>query len=92
MLIDGKYYFNLRIQEYTDFIEPLNLICFTMKENCGAAGTIFEVSFLTNNQKIADLIIENNEVTFEIGETAENAKSYKAYISEHPEKPNTADK
>lgn len=91
MLIDGKYYFNLRIQEYTDFIEPLNLICFTMKENCGAAGTIFEVSFLTNNQKIADLIIENNEVTFEIGETAENAKSYKAYISEHPEKPNTAD-
>ena len=91
MLIDGKYYFNLRIQEYTDFIEPMGLIAFSMKENCGAAGTIFEVSFMTKNPKIADLILENNEVTFELGESADKAKSYKAYISEHPEKPNSAD-
>ena len=46
---------------------------------------------MTNNRKIADLIIENNEVIFELGESAEKATSYKAYISEHPEKKDSAD-
>ena len=91
MQIDGKYYFNLRIQEYSDFLKPSDVIGFLMKENCGAAGVIFEMSFMTNNRKIADLIIENNEVIFELGESAEKATSYKAYISEHPEKKDSAD-
>ena len=91
MLIDNTYYFNLRIQEYTDFIKPTDLIAFSMKENCGAAGTVFEVSFITQNNKIADLIIENNEVIFELGENAEKAVSYTAYISEHPSKDTSAD-
>ena len=91
MQIDGKYYFNLRIQDYSDFLKPTDVIGFLMRENCGAAGTMFEMAFMTQNKKIADLIIENNEVIFEIGESAENAVSYKAYISEHPEKKDNAD-
>lgn len=91
MRIDGKYYFNLRIQDYSDFLKPTDVIGFLMRENCGAAGTMFEMAFMTQNKKIADLIIENNEVIFEIGESPENAVSYKAYISEHPEKKDSAD-
>ena len=64
MLLDGKYYFNMRIQEYTDFLQPSDVITFTMKENCGAAGVVFEMAFQTENRKIADLIIENNEIIF----------------------------
>lgn len=91
MYIEGKYYFNMKIQEYTDFLTPSDVFAFSMKENCGAAGVIFEMLFQTQNPKIADLIIENNEVVFEIGETAENADTFKAYISEHPEKKTNAD-
>jgi hypothetical protein len=91
MQLDGHYYFNLKIQEYTDFIKPLDLIAFSMKENCGAAGVVFSMAFQTSNQQVADLIIENNEVIIELGESVEKAKSYKAYISEHPSKTSTAD-
>ena len=91
MLLDGKYYFNMRIQEYTDFLQPSDVIAFTMKENCGAAGVVFEMAFQTENRKIADLIIENNEIIFELGETADKALTYKAYISEHPSKETSAD-
>lgn len=91
MQLDGKYYFNLKIQEYTDFIQPMDLIAFSMKENCGAAGVVFSIAFQTTNEKIADLIIENNEVIIELGESPEKAKSYKAYISEHPDKSVSAD-
>lgn len=91
MLLDGKYYFNMRIQEYTDFLQPSDVITFTMKENCGAAGVVFEMAFQTENRKIADLIIENNEIIFELGESADKALTYKAYISEHPNKETSAD-
>ena len=91
MQLDGKYYFNLKIQEFSDFLQPSDVIFFSMKENCGCAGVIFEMAFTTENPKIADLIIENNEVVFAIGESAEKATTYTAYISEHPTKDSTAD-
>lgn len=91
MQLDGGYYFNIRIQEYYDFIKQSDLISFSMKENCGAAGVVFELVFQTENRKIADLIIENNEVIFEIGETPDKARTYKAYISEHPTKDDSTD-
>ena len=91
MYIDGKVYFNFRIQEYTDFLNPSDIIAFSMKENCGAAGVSFEMSFQTENRKIADLIIENNEVIFELGDSADKAIAYTAYISEHPTKEDSAD-
>lgn len=91
MILDGAYFFNMKIQEYTNFLTPSDVISFLMKENCGAAGTIFEMVFQTQNEKIADLIIENNEVIFEFGDTEDNAETYKAYISEHPVKKTNAD-
>ena len=91
MQLDGKYYFNVRIQQYSDFLTQADVISFTMKENCGAAGVVFEMAFKTENRKIADLIIENNEIIFELGETADKALAYKAYISEHPSKETSAD-
>ena len=91
MYLDGKVYFNFRIQDYSDFLKPTDILAFSMKENCGAAGVVFEMAFQTENRKIADLIIENNEVIFELGETAEKALTYKAYISEHPSKETSAD-
>lgn len=91
MELDGKYYFNLKIQQYSDFLQPSDIIMFSMKESCGCAGTIFEMAFQTENEKIADLIIENNEVIFELGESADKAISYTAFISEHPTKDDSAD-
>ena len=91
MYLDGKVYFNFRIQDYSDFLNPTDVMAFSMKENCGAAGVVFELAFQTDNRKIADLIIENNEVIFEIGESVDKANTYKAYISEHPNKETSAD-
>lgn len=84
MQIEGQGYFDLQIQEYSNFVKTDDVIAFMMKENCGAAGVLFEMSLRVTNKKISDLIIENNEVVFKIGETIENAKSYKAYITEVP--------
>lgn len=91
MYLDGKVYFNFRIQDYSDFLKPTDVMAFSMKENCGAAGVVFELAFQTDNRKIADLIIENNEVIFEIGESVDKANTYKAYISEHPKKEDSTD-
>ena len=82
MYLDGKVYFNFRIQDYSDFLKPTDIMAFSMKENCGAAGVVFEMAFQTENRKIADLIIENNEVIFELGETAEKALTYKVLIKQ----------
>ena len=78
MQLDGKYYFNVRIQQYSDFLTQPDVISFTMKENCGAAGVVFELVFRTANIKIADLIMEKNESIFELGESADKALTYKA--------------
>ena len=91
MIIDGTLYFNLRVESYSDFIEPADLIAFSMKENCGAAGVVFEISFMTQDEKISNLFIENNEVVIELGESADKATTYKAFISEHPSKDQSAD-
>lgn len=83
MHIQGKGYVDITIGEFSDFLGLENeLEQFRVTHHCGVAGTLFEVSFKTRNEKLASMFVQNNPVHFSYGVSPDKAHEMDAWITE----------
>jgi hypothetical protein len=76
----NNIYFDLSIGNYSNFLSEGDLFLFSITYTAGLALPTFKVSFRTTNSKIRDAAIENNTMTFTIGQTDTDTDTYIADI------------
>lgn len=79
MLIDGQIYFNMTIGEYTNFLRYEDLIALSILEHSGAGCVEVNVSFRTTNRNIKNLIVANNKIKIDIGQSEKDCTTYEVY-------------
>lgn len=72
LIVEGKYVFDLEVGNFKDFLEPRDLVEFTLIEEGGNVLPHFDLKFRFSISELRNYLIENNVIRATIGSSDED--------------------